>query len=73
MDADVANGHPCRKECSVNACVVCGIRDCVFDDYMHYGADGCPSCGFEEAHCLRPDDRHGPLQRTQQELQTRKK
>lgn len=34
--------HP--KECIVNECTICSVRDCPFGAIEHYWHDGCPQC-----------------------------
>lgn len=30
--------------CKVDECMVCGVRDCPYNEPLHYHHDGCPAC-----------------------------
>lgn len=36
--------HPSTEECKIEKCKECAVRDCKWNDPMHYHHDGCPSC-----------------------------
>jgi hypothetical protein len=37
-------GHPTTSECPDAECLVCGMRDCLHAEPLHYHHDGCPAC-----------------------------
>lgn len=42
--------HPEAKDCAIDECWICAIRDCPHHEPLHYHHDGCPACyGDNEA------------------------
>lgn len=42
--------HTCNDERGDGdeECLACGVRDCPYDEPLHYHHDGCPACIFED-------------------------
>jgi len=40
--------HPDTNKCSDSECIICGYRDCPYNEPLHYHHDGCPVCCFED-------------------------
>jgi len=38
------NPHPDWQACDIDECTICAVRDCPYDEPLHYHHDGCPSC-----------------------------
>lgn len=32
------------KDCKIDECMLCGVRDCPGNEPLHYHHDGCPYC-----------------------------
>jgi hypothetical protein len=40
--------HPSYKDCDMEECFICSIRDCPYECIEHYFHDGCPVCNDDE-------------------------
>lgn len=46
--AEVAS-HPATADCPDQECLICGYRDCPYQEPLHYHHDGCPACDMTES------------------------
>lgn len=38
------------KTCPVDECMICGVRECPYNEPLHFHHDGCPACWAHEKH-----------------------
>lgn len=36
------------ETCKNDECMICGVRDCPYNEPLHYHHDGCPACFFAD-------------------------
>lgn len=49
------DAHPSLRECDIEECPICSVRDCPYHDDWHYDADGCPACLIMQVMIQSPD------------------